>query len=109
MSLLLGLGYNAFVASGYASREQTLGDQTKFNCPYLSQNEELKTSSPKLSTSKYRPKSPPDFRSKFIEEMQVQKRKKIENELAKYEENHQRMIAVSCASISIYQINIGFN
>lgn len=38
-SLLLGQGYNAFVVSGYASKEQTLCDLTRRSCPYIPQPE----------------------------------------------------------------------
>lgn len=83
------------MVSGYASREQSLCDQTREVCPYLPQAEEPAPEPAKLDTSKYRPKSPPDFKSKFLEEMNERESKKIEMEMELKEEQRQRMIMVS--------------
>ena len=93
--LLLGLGLDAYVVSGYASREQCRFDQTRRTCPYLPMPEEPPVPPPKVDRSKYRPRSPPDFSSKFLEEVEARKQKQIEDEKARLDEEHQRMIMVS--------------
>ncbi|XP_014205782.1 dynein regulatory complex subunit 7 [Copidosoma floridanum] len=92
VSLLLGLGYNAYVVSGYASREQTLCDRRMLPCPYLPREKEAEPPPPSVDKSKYRPKSPPDFKSKFIEEMEARERRKVEAELEERENQRIRMI-----------------
>lgn len=95
VSLLLGQGYNAFVVSGYASREQVLCDMTRKTCPYLVKSELIP---PQTEVSdivnKYRLKSPPDFRSKFLLELEDREKKRIEAELKKQREEEQKLIAV---------------
>ncbi|XP_044010419.1 dynein regulatory complex subunit 7-like [Aphidius gifuensis] len=69
-SILLGQYYNAFVVSGYASREQTLNDTS--NRPYIyfkKSNESWEnTNDVEISSTKYKFKPPPDFRSKLLTE-----------------------------------------
>lgn len=92
-SLLLGQSYNAFVASGYASREQVLRDMRKITCPYLPKHEQM---SPPvvIPERKYQLKFSSNFQSKFLLELEDQKRRKIEAELQLAEEERQRMIIV---------------
>jgi len=40
-SLLLGAGYDAYVVSGYATKEICLSDETREMCPLLIQKEEV--------------------------------------------------------------------
>ena len=40
-SLLLGAGYDAYVVSGYATREICLSDESREVCPLLNQKEEV--------------------------------------------------------------------
>ncbi|XP_020282384.1 dynein regulatory complex subunit 7 isoform X2 [Pseudomyrmex gracilis] len=93
VSLLLGQGYNAFVVSGYASREQTLCDMTRKTCPYLVKPEVIP---PKTEVSdivnKYCLKSPPDFRSQFLLELEDREKKRVEAELKKQREEEQKLI-----------------
>ncbi|XP_067217266.1 dynein regulatory complex subunit 7 [Linepithema humile] len=93
VSLLLGQGYNAYVVSGYASREQVLCDMTRRICPYLPEKEQTlpRTEMPKIV--KYQLKAPPDFRSQFLLELENRERKRIEDDLRQQEEERQRMIA----------------
>jgi len=94
VSLLLGQGYNAYVVSGYASREQVLYDMTRITCPYLPEEKRTlpRTDTPKIV--KYQLKAPPDFRSQFLLELENRERKRIEDDLQQQEEERQRMIAV---------------
>lgn len=102
VGLLLGLGYDAYVVSGYASREQSLCDQTRRNCPYLPAPPAPAEPEPPLDTSKYRPRSPPDFSSKFLEGIEARERKKLEDEMELREEERQRMIMVSMLAVIVF-------
>ena len=42
-SLLIGAGYDAFVVSGYATKETCLMDETREICPLLKKKEEVKS------------------------------------------------------------------
>ncbi|XP_024935965.1 dynein regulatory complex subunit 7 isoform X1 [Cephus cinctus] len=93
VSLLLGQGYNAFVVSGYASREQVYCDLTKRPCPYLPKPAEHVPLPPIGDTSRYKLKSPPDLRSQFLLELEEREQKKIQDHLRCQEEERQRMIS----------------
>ena len=43
VSLLIAAGYDAYVVSGYASRETCLADETREVCPLLKKKEEVST------------------------------------------------------------------
>ncbi|KYN17744.1 hypothetical protein ALC57_09957, partial [Trachymyrmex cornetzi] len=92
VSLLLGQGYNAFVVSGYASREQVLCDMTRRTCPYLPKIEQVSPPVEKPKIVKYQLKPPPDFRSQFLLELEAREKAKAEAELQRQEEERQRMI-----------------
>ncbi|XP_011641883.1 dynein regulatory complex subunit 7-like [Pogonomyrmex barbatus] len=92
-SLLLGQGYNAFVVNGYASREQILCDMTRRICPYLPKTEQTSPSTDTPKIAKYQLKAPPDFRSRFLLELEDRERRKAEAELQRQKEEQQRMIA----------------
>lgn len=93
-SLLLGQSYNAFVVSGYASREQVLCDMTRRTCPYLPETEQAPPPAEKPKITKYQLKAPPDFRSRFLLELEERERAKKEMELQRQEEERQMMIKV---------------
>ncbi|XP_023319201.1 dynein regulatory complex subunit 7 [Trichogramma pretiosum] len=90
--LLLGLGYDAYVVSGYASREVSLCDRRNHVCPYLPPSELKVTEEVNVDKSKYRPKSPPDFSSKFLKAIEDDRIRKEEEEIHRKEEERQRMI-----------------
>ncbi|XP_058807952.1 dynein regulatory complex subunit 7 [Phymastichus coffea] len=90
--LLLGLGCNAYVASGYASREQSLCDQTRRTCPYLEAADEAKAAAPQPTDCKYRPKSPPNFESRFLAALDEKISRERQRERQDYEEMRRRMI-----------------
>jgi len=80
--------------SGYASREQVLCDMTRRICPYLPKVEQVPPPVDKPKIDKYQLKVPPDFRSRFLLEIEDRERAKMEAELQRQEEERQRMIAV---------------
>jgi len=99
VSLLLGQGYNAFVVSGYASREQVFCDLTKITCPYLPEKEEEAEETPPPTTDvpencKYRLKPALTFKSQFLQGLEDLEEKRKELELRYKEEERQKMIAV---------------
>ncbi|KAH0945001.1 hypothetical protein HN011_003354 [Eciton burchellii] len=100
VSLLLGQGYNAFVVSGYASREQVFCDLTKITCPYLPEKEEEAEETPPPTTDvpencKYRLKPALTFKSQFLQGLEDLEEKRKELELRYKEEERQKMIAES--------------
>ncbi|XP_011352287.1 dynein regulatory complex subunit 7 [Ooceraea biroi] len=96
VSLLLGQGYNAFVVSGYASREQVFCDMTRRTCPYLPEEEQaLPPPADVRKISKYQLKAPPDFKSQFLLELENREKERVEAELQREKEERQRMIAES--------------
>ncbi|XP_011303464.1 coiled-coil domain-containing protein lobo homolog [Fopius arisanus] len=92
VSLLLGQGYNAYVVSGYASKEQTMCDLSMRSCPYLPITRTPPVSSTPEDCSRYRVKSPPDFRSKLLLEMEELERQRLQDEVDNQERERQRMI-----------------
>ncbi|KAL5008139.1 hypothetical protein ScPMuIL_013720 [Solemya velum] len=89
-SLLIGAGYDAYVVSGYASRETCLADESREVCPLLKAKEEEKQEEKKKELKKYTVKPPKDLRSKFElkqesrriseKEAEIEKRKKEEED-----------------------------
>lgn len=94
VSLLLGLGYDAYVVSGYASRETTFCNQRMLPCPDLSTAEEPPSPEPEVVVPKYRPTSPPTFRSRFLDGLEARKRDRDEQETRQRVEERQRLITV---------------
>ncbi|CAB0044175.1 unnamed protein product [Trichogramma brassicae] len=89
-----GLGYDAYVVSGYASREVSLCDRRNHLCPYLPPSELKVTEEVNVDKSKYRPRSPPDFSSKFLKAIEDDRIRKEEEEIHRKEEKRQRMIVL---------------
>ncbi|XP_011504670.1 PREDICTED: coiled-coil domain-containing protein lobo homolog [Ceratosolen solmsi marchali] len=93
VSLLLGLGYNAYVINGYASSYQTLCDQTLVLCPYLPPSIEPSAPTPSPFVSKYKPTPPADLTSKFLRSIEEREQQKIQKEYDRQEEEHMQNIA----------------
>ncbi|XP_046144860.1 dynein regulatory complex subunit 7 isoform X3 [Osmia bicornis bicornis] len=92
-SLLLGRGYNAFVVSGYASREQTLCDLTRTTSPYLPQPE--KHAPAQLQTEqlcRYELKLPTAYDSEFLLKLEQEEEQKLQEKLRLEEEEQRRLI-----------------
>lgn len=64
-SLLIGVGYDALVVNGYATRETCLADESREICPLMKKKEEVKEEVQKKEQKKYAVKAPKDLRSKF--------------------------------------------
>lgn len=96
VSLLLGHGYNAFVVSGYASREQTLCDLTRRPCPYLSKAEKPTQSIDvaKPVITKYKLNPPKEYTSLFLSELEEEKARKLQKKLDQDEKEQQKLIEV---------------
>ncbi|KOC64733.1 Coiled-coil domain-containing protein lobo like protein [Habropoda laboriosa] len=94
-SLLLGQGYNAYVVSGYASREQTLCDLTRRPCPYLPQSEKLHVVQPvqvQTEITKYKFKPPTEYKSEFLSELEEEKARRLQEKLLQDEREQQKLI-----------------
>ncbi|PSN57290.1 Dynein regulatory complex subunit 7 [Blattella germanica] len=91
-SFLIGSGYDAYVASGYASREFCFFDQTMITCPVLpdfsKKEEEVKDE----GIPKYIVKAPLDLRSKFLLEMDEKEEQKIRDKIKAKEEEERLAI-----------------
>ncbi|PAA91434.1 hypothetical protein BOX15_Mlig015216g2, partial [Macrostomum lignano] len=72
-SLLLGCGYDAYVVSGYATREICMMDESRDTCPELQKKEEAKREDTAVEQKKYTVKPPKDLRSQFILNMEARK------------------------------------
>ncbi|XP_077994789.1 dynein regulatory complex subunit 7-like [Glandiceps talaboti] len=91
-SLLLGAGYDAYVVSGYATRETCLCDETREICPLMKKKEQVKKEEQKKESKKYTVKPPKDLRSKFIlkqEHRKIEEQEKEEEKRRKEEEEKQ--------------------
>ncbi|XP_076284275.1 dynein regulatory complex subunit 7 isoform X2 [Lasioglossum baleicum] len=94
-SLLLGQGYNAFVVSGYASREQTMCDLTRTAYPYTRQPETQparSVSKIEVEITKYQLKPPVEYTSEFLGELKEEEQKRLQEKLRQQEEEQQRLI-----------------
>nr|XP_012139129.1 PREDICTED: dynein regulatory complex subunit 7 isoform X1 [Megachile rotundata] len=93
VSLLLGQRYNAFVVSGYASREQTLRDLTRTTCPYLPQPEVRETTTVEAEEiCKYELKLPLAYQSEHLLKLEQEEEQKIQTKLRLQEEKQRRYI-----------------
>ncbi|CAK8692243.1 unnamed protein product [Clavelina lepadiformis] len=79
-SLLLGAGYDAYVVSGYATKEVCLSDESRDICPLLNTKPEVKKEEDKKAAGKYSVKPPRDLRSKFIIKMEARRKKEEEDQ-----------------------------
>jgi hypothetical protein len=116
-SLLIGIGCDAYVVSGYATREVTLMDETKTRIPipeftspetdivrshYRSHNKpipkELSNEPETAVSSKYKIKAPRTLKSSFIERQEAKARlaeEKRKQELSEKEARRQAVILMS--------------
>ena len=91
--LLIGAGYDAYVVSGYASREVCNTDQSRRVCPLLARSEEKRAAAKRKEPGKYVAKPPKDMSSKYELQQELKaKRKRDEAELQRRLE-HERYVA----------------
>lgn len=64
-SFLIGFGFPAMVASGYATREVTTNDQRRVKCPYIP-DDSIQVEVEEEPDPKYRLKDTPFLKSKFL-------------------------------------------
>ncbi|VDP88662.1 unnamed protein product [Echinostoma caproni] len=64
-SLLLGVGYDAYVVSGYATRECCYMDETRLLSPFQTKEAEIKPSEEETESKKYVIKQPKDLTSQY--------------------------------------------
>lgn len=101
-SLLVGHGFDAYVVSGYASREVTQNNQFRVVCPEiarkLKERQERRDKEddehPKevRQVSKYKLKDPIDLKSKFLQQLDREKEERIAEEKAKAAEEEAERI-----------------
>jgi len=92
-SLMIGAGYDAYCVSGYATREVTLMDETREECPLLKKKEQNIAKDSKTVENKYAVKPPKDLKSKFEAKMEEKKRKEEEDkENKRKEEELQKVV-----------------
>ncbi|XP_002741356.1 dynein regulatory complex subunit 7-like [Saccoglossus kowalevskii] len=91
-SLLLGAGYDAYVVSGYATKEMCLCDETREICPLMQKKKEVKKEEETKESKKYTVKPAKDLRSKFImkqEQRKIEEQEKEREKIRKEEEEKQ--------------------
>lgn len=103
-SLLIGHGFDAFVVSGYASREVTTNNQSRVLCPSISKKikeraerlaEELKDNVEELrQESKYKLRDPIDLKSKFLKQLDEEERQRIAEEEEKAAKEEQERLRI---------------
>ncbi len=91
--LLIGAGYDAYVVSGYATREACNMDQSRANCPLLRKSEEKAPPPPKKEQGKYVAKPPKDMNSKYEASQELKAKKKREEAELKRRLDHERYLA----------------
>lgn len=87
-SLLIGLGYDAYVVFGYAVRDVTMRIMTRVDSPYPADEKQEDVRDEGEDSKKYTVRPPRDLRSKFIlmmEQKEIDKTKAEEERLAEIE------------------------
>ncbi|CAD5124122.1 DgyrCDS12424 [Dimorphilus gyrociliatus] len=96
VSFLIAAGYDAYVVSGYATREICIMDETREVCPLLSKKREASKKEERPPMKRYQVRPPKDLQSKFEIKMkkrsdeakEKERRKKLEEEEEKDIEAH---------------------
>ncbi|KAK3758038.1 hypothetical protein RRG08_006617 [Elysia crispata] len=81
-SMLIGAGYDAFVVSGYATREVCLRDLSYTKCPFVEEDKKVYLPPRERKICRYTPRAPRLFRSEYelrMRLLRLQKQAKIEN------------------------------
>jgi len=92
-SLLVGSGYDAYVVCGYATKETTLMDQTRMECPLLKKTAAAKVEEKEADRKKYTVKPPKDLSSKYVRMMEERRVRKEEEEIARKKAEQEAAIA----------------
>jgi hypothetical protein len=92
-SLLIGAGYDAYVVSGYATREVCNADQSRKICPLLVKNEEKKQEAKRKEQGKYAVKPARDMNSKYLISQENRAKKKVADAEERKRLEHERYLA----------------
>ncbi|CAF0982733.1 unnamed protein product [Adineta steineri] len=92
-SFLIGAGYDAFVVSGYATREVCFMDTTRLPNPYIKKREEKHVERVKPPHKKYTVKPPKDLTSKYDAYMHQRHLDKIQADKNRRQEEENKRIA----------------
>lgn len=91
--LLIGAGYDAYVVSGYATREVCTMDLSRRVCPLMIKSEEKKEEQKKKEMGKYIVKPPKDLTSKYEHNQELKAKKKKEEAELKRRLDHEKYLA----------------
>lgn len=80
-SLLIGMGYDAYVVSGYATRECCLMDQTRDKCPFIEEKIKTKTNIEPKPSNRYTIKPAKLLISKFEETLTARQLQEEANQM----------------------------
>ncbi|CAF0770374.1 unnamed protein product [Rotaria sordida] len=92
-SLLIGAGYDAYVVSGYATREVCYMDTTRLPNPYAKKKHEERMEQIKAQHKKYTVKPPKDLTSKYDAYMHQRRLDQIQAEKNRLQEEENKRIA----------------
>jgi len=76
-SMLIGAGYDAYVVSGYASKEVCLADESRQICPFLKPTEKIVEVVAEKPNKKYTVRQPRGLSSKYEKRMKEQEIEKL--------------------------------
>ncbi|XP_056633325.1 dynein regulatory complex subunit 7 [Diorhabda sublineata] len=91
-SILIGVGYDAFVVSGYAIKDVTLRIMIRTDCPIPPFKEEEEKPPETPIEEKYKLKPPKDLRSKFLLMMEQRELDKVREKEAKIAEEARKRL-----------------
>lgn len=94
-SLLLGLGYDAYVVSGYANKDVTLRILSRVDSPYPPIVEEEEEKEQPVVHEKYKLRPPKDLRSHFLIMMMDRSNAQVKAEEERLAEIERQRILVS--------------
>lgn len=108
VSLLIGAGYDAYVVSGYASREVCLMDETREICPLVATKSENQKADAEKPMKKYAVRPPKDLTSRFERKQDAKRLQQLAADDAKRkkEEEEQQMILEQPPPDSLHGLRI---
>ncbi|XP_060518662.1 dynein regulatory complex subunit 7 [Cylas formicarius] len=91
-SLLVGMGYDAFVVSGYAVEDVTMRIMTRVDSPYPPFEEDDAVKVEEAAVGKYRVAQPRKLESKFLAMMKQKESLRLQEERRRVEEEEKRRV-----------------
>ena len=92
-SLLIGSGYDAYVVSGYATKEICNMDQSRKLCPLIVKSEEKKVTTSRKEIGKYSVKAQRDLNSKYLHAQEQKRLRQLADEAERRRVEHERYLA----------------